>query len=269
VLGPLAYFRSETLQGWVLPEGSTGLPGVFPLDADLAPLFRGEEMPVPVDITLSDAVKMARVRGNIVDHLRQGGAVVIPLLILAVLSAVLGLMKAVDLSRMSVQPAPEHWELLDSLEEDSVAEALEKIGQAPSLTASLFGAAIRHRHASREHLEEILHEHVLAVVPRLERSLGMLAVCGGVAPLLGLLGTVTGMIRTFQLVTIFGTGNAQTLSGGISEALVTTELGLMVAIPVLLGHAFLARRAKAKLGELEQLAVSVVNRMQDRAAAGS
>src|SRR5690606_17594471 len=112
---------------------------------------------------------------------------------------------------------------------------------------------------SREHLEEIMHEHVLAVVPRLERSLGTLAVFGGVAPLLGLLGTVTGMISTFQLVTLFGSGNAKTLSGGISEALVTTQVGLVIAIPVLLAHAFLARKAKSMLGELEQVAVSLVN----------
>ena len=84
---------------------------------------------------------------------------------------------------------------------------------------------------------------------------------GGVAPLLGLLGTVTGMIHTFNLATIFGTGNAKLLSGGISEALITTEYGLYIAIPVLLAHAFFARRVRSIIGALERAVVVFVNEL--------
>ena len=77
------------------------------------------------------------------------------------------------------------------------------------------------------------------------------SVIGGVAPLLGLLGTVTGMIHTFKLVTIFGSGEAHLLSGGISEALVTTEAGLVIAIPVLIAHAYFHRRVKSIIAGLE------------------
>jgi len=151
---------------------------------------------------------------------------------------------------------------LGHLDDETASDVLEWAERRPEPIGSVMAAAVRHRRASREHLEEILHEHVLGVVPRLERSLGMLAVFGGIAPLLGLLGTVTGMIHTFQLVQVFGTGNSRTLSGGISEALVTTQVGLIIAIPVLLAHAFLARRARALLGELEQSAVSLVNQVK-------
>jgi biopolymer transport protein ExbB len=86
-----------------------------------------------------------------------------------------------------------------------------------------------------------------------------MALTAAAAPLLGLLGTVTGMIKTFTLITIFGTGDAKSLSSGISEALVTTELGLIVAIPSLILHGLLSRMAKQKIGDLEQTSVSFLN----------
>ncbi|MEQ8979702.1 MAG: MotA/TolQ/ExbB proton channel family protein, partial [Deltaproteobacteria bacterium] len=73
-----------------------------------------------------------------------------------------------------------------------------------------------------------------------------------VAPLLGLLGTVTGMITTFEVITVFGTGNPRLLSGGISVALITTQLGLMVAIPLVLGHAFVSRAVERRQALLEE-----------------
>ena len=86
-----------------------------------------------------------------------------------------------------------------------------------------------------------------------------MAITAAAAPLLGLLGTVTGMIKTFNLITIFGTGDAKSLSSGISEALVTTELGLIVAIPALILHGVLSRMTKEKIAALEQTALSFVN----------
>jgi biopolymer transport protein ExbB len=86
-----------------------------------------------------------------------------------------------------------------------------------------------------------------------------MALTAAAAPLLGLLGTVTGMINTFKLITVFGTGDASNLASGISQALVTTELGLVVAIPSLIIHGLLSRMARQKLGDLEQIAVGFIN----------
>ena len=96
---------------------------------------------------------------------------------------------------------------------------------------------------------------LLAEAPRLERSLSLLAAMAGVAPLLGLLGTVSGMIATFDTISSAGTGNPRLLSGGISEALITTQLGLMVAIPLLLAHAWLRRWAERREALLEHCAI--------------
>ncbi len=90
----------------------------------------------------------------------------------------------------------------------------------------------------------ILDETVLVLVSSLDRYLGLIAVLAVLAPLMGLLGTVTGMIATFDVISIFGTGNAKAMAGGISEALITTQTGLLVAIPGLYMSGFLSRRAE-------------------------
>jgi biopolymer transport protein ExbB len=112
---------------------------------------------------------------------------------------------------------------------------------------------------SRESLENILQEAILKELPRLERFLPALNVMAAVSPLIGLLGTVTGMIGTFHVITLYGTGDPRLMSGGISEALVTTMLGLGVAIPVMLFHAFLRRRIEHIVGDMEEKAVALSN----------
>ena len=90
-------------------------------------------------------------------------------------------------------------------------------------------------------------------------NMNLIATCVALCPLLGLLGTVTGIINTFKMITVFGTGDPKTLSGGISEALITTKFGLVVAIPSLIIHAFLSRTAKGKIDGMEQAAISFTN----------
>jgi len=85
---------------------------------------------------------------------------------------------------------------------------------------------------------------VIVIVSSLDRHLGLIGVLAALAPLLGLLGTVTGMIATFDIISIFGTGNARAMAGGISEALITTQTGLVVAIPGLYMSNFLNRRSE-------------------------
>ena len=95
-----------------------------------------------------------------------------------------------------------------------------------------------------------------------ERWLPLLAVIATAAPLMGLLGTVTGMVRTFSLITVFGTGNAGKLASGISVVLVATELGLLVAIPTLVAHGFLSQRIQKKLSLLERYALEFATAAQ-------
>ncbi len=91
----------------------------------------------------------------------------------------------------------------------------------------------------------IMDETVIVMISSLDRYLMLIGVLAAVAPLLGLLGTVTGMIATFDIISIFGTGNAKAMAGGISEALITTQTGLLVAIPGLYMSNFLNSRAES------------------------
>ena len=103
-----------------------------------------------------------------------------------------------------------------------------------------------------------LDDAVLKEVPKLESGLNLVKVLAAVAPLLGLLGTVIGMINTFQAITLFGTGDPQLMAGGISEALITTVLGLMAAIPLLLLHAFAAGAARNVTNILEEQSAGMI-----------
>ncbi|WP_245550210.1 MotA/TolQ/ExbB proton channel family protein [Vreelandella jeotgali] len=96
-----------------------------------------------------------------------------------------------------------------------------------------------------EALEARLDEAILAEIPRLERGQPLVKLLAAIAPLLGLLGTVTGMIVTFQAITVFGTGDPQRMAGGISQALVTTVLGLITAVPLLFAQTALSSRSRA------------------------
>ncbi len=283
-LGPVSYFMetgepSEEMtvvqdpqNGIAVPRANSVLPGVYVFSAkssrQLYDLADHKETWLPVDVSGGDAMKVQQAKPGLVEQLQQGGVVVIPLLLLGLLAVYLALKKLAGLSRMQVTLGADEIKALENLSGENADATLKRFAAVSQPLASLLVAAVQHRKASREHLEEILHEHVLAVVPKLESSLGALAVLGGVAPLLGLLGTVTGMIHTFMLVKVFGTGNTQTLSGGISEALVTTALGLILAIPILLVHAMLTRKAKVLLGELEQSGLTLVNVLKSDVSSG-
>jgi len=111
-----------------------------------------------------------------------------------------------------------------------------------------------------ETLELKMDEAILRELPALEKRQGVIKVLAAVAPLLGLLGTVIGMIQTFQMITLFGTGDPKLMAGGISTALVTTVLGLIVAIPLVLLHTLVVSRSKVLVEILEQQSAGLVAR---------
>ena len=123
------------------------------------------------------------------------------------------------------------------------------------------------RNADLETVESKLDEAIIKETPAIERWLPLLKIIAAVAPLLGLLGTVTGMIVTFQAITLFGTGDPKLMAGGISQALVTTVLGLVVAIPMVFLHSVLAARSKALIQILEEESAGLVAERSESAGA--
>ena len=122
------------------------------------------------------------------------------------------------------------------------------------------------REIDTETLELKLDEAILREAPKLEKWQGGIKVLAAVAPLLGLLGTVTGMIATFQAITLFGTGDPKLMAGGISEALVTTWLGLIVAIPLVLLHSIVAGRSRGLIEILEEQTAGIIAKQSEGGA---
>jgi biopolymer transport protein ExbB len=144
--------------------------------------------------------------------------------------------------------------------------AAGRAGEALSLCEKRRGAGsrvmatlLKHLDRERGTVEDLVAESILSETPAVERFGTAIGVFAAVAPLLGLLGTVTGMISTFDIITTHGTGDPKLLSGGISEALVTTELGLIVAIPALMLGTLLSGQANGVLSRLERMALRILN----------
>jgi biopolymer transport protein ExbB len=127
--------------------------------------------------------------------------------------------------------------------------------------------AEKHKNADLESLELKMGEAILTEAPKLSRGLLFLKIISVVAPLMGLLGTVTGMINTFQVITLFGTGDPKIMAGGISQALVTTVIGLSVAIPTVLLHTLVSSRSRRIIHVLEEQSAGIVAEHAEKAAA--
>jgi len=120
-----------------------------------------------------------------------------------------------------------------------------------------------------ETLELRLDEAIIKETPRIEYGLNFIKILAAIAPLLGLLGTVTGMIQTFQAITLFGTGDPKLMAGGISTALVTTVMGLVVAIPLVLLHSYLSGKASRLVQVLDEQSAGLIARHAERGNAGT
>ncbi|MBN2894668.1 MAG: MotA/TolQ/ExbB proton channel family protein [Campylobacterales bacterium] len=115
-----------------------------------------------------------------------------------------------------------------------------------------------------EIVESRLDEAILKELPSITRGEALIKLLAAVAPLLGLLGTVVGMIETFQAITLFGTGDPKLMAGGISQALVTTMQGLIVAVPLLFAHALVRSRSRAIIEILSQQSAGLIARRMER-----
>ena len=157
--------------------------------------------------------------------------------------------------------APPHllatvWKQLKAGELD--AQRLKLLRQGSPLGAIL-AAGLANRSQGRDVMKESIQEAASHIVHDLEKYLNTLGTVAAVAPLLGLLGTVVGMIRVFTEITVQGTGNANALAGGISEALITTATGLAVAIPALVMHRFYTGKIDTIVVTLEQETIKLVD----------
>lgn len=222
--------------------------------------MNGESEDVPIDISKGAALRQLTHRLSLVEQIPKGGPIVWPIIAIAVLAFLIVLERVRFLLRTNIDIE----RFVDTLhgfatrlEWDKCATLCEQ--ERKKSIPKVLLAGINNRNMSREDLENVLQEAILNEIPKLERFLSTLGMLAAIAPLLGLLGTVTGMINTFHVITYYGTGDPRMMSGGISEALVTTMLGLSVAIPIMLSHTLLSGKVENIIAQMEEKAVSFVN----------
>ncbi|NDV61294.1 MotA/TolQ/ExbB proton channel family protein [Puniceicoccales bacterium CK1056] len=214
---------------------------------------------LPIDTTDGEALEGITHDITLLQEFALGGFVMFPILGLFILAILIAIFKAIELFRVKAAKAKDIDVILDHLRADNSDAALAHAKSVGGPVGEMLCTAVENASEDREVIEEVLYETIIKTQPKLERLLAFIAVVAATAPLLGLLGTVTGMIKTFKLITIVGTGDARNLSSGISEALITTKWGLIVAIPTLIMHALLNRKAKGVVGSMEQSAVGFIN----------
>lgn len=268
LVGPAAIFKSDDAEHAGTAEQRLGsvepteIAFASPEDAQAAAqLVSTGEGFFPLDPSLGNAHKFEATNESLLEHVKKGGTVMIPIFIMAATALLVALVKWLGLAFKRKPSRKKINALLDAVErkdEQAVLEAARAVG---GVTGKMLTAGAAHLGEPRELIEEVMYESVMTTRLKLNRMLPFIAICAASAPLLGLLGTVTGIINTFKLITVFGSGDVKTLSGGISEALITTEYGLIVAIPSLLLHAFLSRKARAIISFMETSAVAFVNQV--------
>jgi len=263
-MGPQYFFAGEAGKATGLSQHVDSMePKIFSFTEEqnqmVQEVAKTQEGMLPFDVTLGSAIAIAETKETIPEHIKKGGIWIYPILLMAGLSLLVALFKLFEIYTVKMPAPGSLHEILRLLEENKDEEALAFAKTVQGPAGSMLVDGVVHADESTELVEEVLYERMLLVQPKLERMLPFIQVTAATAPLLGLLGTVTGMINTFKLITIFGTGDAKSLSTGISEALVTTEFGLIVAIPALILHALLSRRSQSVMASLEHIAVAFVN----------
>lgn len=252
-VGGFSYFVGGATAGFLSESGA--LYGESRA-REIADFAEGRADTLPADVSggaLFDAESRSR---TFAEDVAVGGVLMYPILFFGVLSLAVLLWKVASFACLRRAPKDAVSAVLSALEEKGADAAETAARRAGYPYGDMLSAMIKSRGESIPQLEEIANGHMLFVGGRLHWGLSVLSVSATVAPLFGLLGTVTGIIKTFADLSAQGLGNARLLGAGIGEALITTEYGLIVAIPAFVAYAFLARRARAVLADMEKLASS-------------
>jgi biopolymer transport protein ExbB len=236
---------------------------------DIARALAGGQVPEVLDIFLYESSQKAieeKAGKTILSVINSGGTIAWIIVALGGLAGLLIVLRIFFLRAASASTGKVAREVGPLIKAGKRKAALKACKRLKGSTARVVASAVRNLEKDRAHIEDIVSEQILHESTHLNRFGAFIIVIAAVAPLLGLLGTVTGMISTFDIITEFGTGDPKLLSSGISIALVTTEVGLAVAIPALIFGNLLSGWAESIKDEMEKAALHVMNQYKDKTA---
>lgn len=223
---------------------------------DFANAAPGTTPAMLIDPTRGNLLALLTERPGLSERIRQGGVVGYIIIALGIIGLLLAIGQSLWLMRTGARMRRQLRDIEHPRDDNPLGRLLGALE-----------SAIAEGDRDLDALELTLDEGVIRETPRLERAQSVIKLLAGVAPLLGLLGTVTGMIATFQSITLFGTGDPKLMAGGISQALMTTVLGLVVAIPLLFLHSLLATRSRSLVRMLDEQAAGLIARRLEADAA--
>ena len=262
-----AYYRlQDGSVGFLLPDSSgerliavTGDIG-WTERRSIKAFFNQESNIAPIDISgLGSAFSGFTEEANMWEWMAKGGPVMYVIFGVACLAALIALERVIVLGSKGRASEKVMQEIKDLAKQDKFKEARDYCSLKSRVpTCQMLKGVLEHEGETQEVLENSLQEAILRIMPRLERWMGALSLLGAIAPLLGLLGTVTGMIGVFQVITTAGTGDPRLMAGGISEALLTTQFGLICAVPIMLVHHFLERQVDGIVYDMQEKGTSFI-----------
>jgi len=269
-VGPLGYFSSDDNE--VVGFSSFAAEGVdFPAIATLkegegesiSAFVESGKATLPMDASMGKAIQVARAQKTVKEYLRGGGLVGYGILGLGLLALLIAVFKVIEINYFPIPTRKDINLLLDDLLTQATEQAELKAQKFKGLGGEMVQAGVTYFYDKRRILEDALLEKLGMIQPKLERFLPFLALVAAAAPMMGLLGTVLGIMKTFAMMSTAGSGDSKAFSAGISEALITTAMGLIVAIPVIIIHGMLKSLAKSKFGQAEGVALSLLNGTTD------
>ena len=198
-----------------------------------------------------------------IDWIQKGGPVMYPIVLCSILAFAIAIERFYHLYKAKIDTKKFMDDIANTLRRNKIMEAIELCDKTPGPIPHILKAGIMKHDRPRAEIKEAIEDAGLYEVPRLEKNVPVLATIAHIAPLLGLLGTVTGMVRCFQTIqeksTSFHPVSPGDLAGGIWEALITTVAGLSVGIPTLVVYNYFVNRVNGFVLDMERAATDLVN----------
>jgi biopolymer transport protein ExbB len=199
---------------------------------------------------------------TVIDLVIRGGIFMYPIIFCSIVALAVFLEKLWMLRRKSILPPEFIRNVEDLIRKQKIADAVFLCQGDASSIAKIFFAGLKNAGRGMWLVKESIEERGGREAAILEKRTGILSTIANLAPLLGLLGTVSGMIKTFNVISIQGVGNPAPLAGGIAEALITTAAGLTVAIPALVCHRIVRDKAGSLIFEMEENSIRIIELME-------
>ena len=198
-----------------------------------------------------------------IDFFTRGGPLMYPILLCSVIGWAIFMERIFAFIKVRRHLLPLQNAVKGFLQEDKAREAVDLCSQQKNPLAKILLVVLKNRGSQRSYLKSLAEEVGEREAVALQRYLGLLGTIANITPLLGLLGTVLGMIKAFNVMATEGMGTPATLGGGISEALITTAAGLTVAVPMILLHRYLSSRSERLVLELEEATMQIVDLVEE------